>query len=73
MDIAGIGSITATGSTEMFSNSGSGIGIGDNAMGLGRFFLSPSTSYNLATNFGPLFNASPGAAPHSVISKTARL
>ena len=34
MDIAGIGSIAVTGSTQMFSNSGSGIGIGDNATGL---------------------------------------
>jgi hypothetical protein len=54
----------------MFSNSGSGIGIGDMQPVL-LFFLSPSSSCNLATNFGPLFNASPGAAPHSVISKTA--
>ncbi len=70
MDIAGIGSITVTVSTQMFSNSGSGIGIGDMQPVL-LFFLSPSSSYNLATNFGPLYNASPGAAPHSVISKTA--
>ena len=60
--IPGVGDVTVTDSTQMFSNTGSGIGIGDVTTNLAMFYLSPSGGYNLGTDYGPLFNASPGAA-----------
>jgi hypothetical protein len=66
--IPGIGDVTVTDSTQMFSNIESGIGIGDNTANFAMFYLSPSDGYNLETDFGPLFNATPGAVDqfHSI-------
>jgi hypothetical protein len=60
--IPGIGRVIVTDPTQMFSNTDTGIGIGDNFTDLAMFYLSPSDGYNLRTDFGPLFNATPGAA-----------
>ena len=60
--IPGVGDVVVTDATQMFSNIESGIGIGDNTSDLAMFYLSPSGGYNLMTNYGPLFNATPGAA-----------
>ena len=59
--IPGIGLVNVTDTTQMFSNIETGIGIGDDRTDVALFYLSPADGYNLKTDFGPLFNADPGA------------
>lgn len=65
INIPGIADIRVEDLTNMFANSTSnsaGIGIGDSTLHLALFGLIPANSYNLTSDFGPLFNANPVAA-----------
>jgi PEP-CTERM motif-containing protein len=69
IDIPSIATIRVEDLTNMFSNStpnGAGIGIGDSTLHLALFGLIPANSYNLTSDFGPLFNANPVAATEFV-------
>jgi len=69
IDIPGIAPIRVEDLTNMFSNStpnSAGIGIGDSTLHLALFGLIPANSYNLTSDFGPLFNANPVAATEFV-------
>ncbi len=65
IDIPSVATIRVEDLTNMFSNStpnSAGIGIGDGTLNLALFGLIPANSYNLISDFGPLFNANPVAA-----------
>jgi hypothetical protein len=69
IDIPSIATIRVEDLTNMFSNStpnSAGIGIGDGTLNLALFGLIPANSYNLSSDFGPLFNANPVAATEFV-------